>query len=408
MVAAEVDQPAALPFASRISIHDAARSWFPGVVSLFTGSGRRPLTVGSVLPVRFRSIASASSLAIAAVAMLLLAFPGPADAFKLGVNAGNATGEQSFDRMVEARLGNVRLPIYWRRVEPTSKGVRTWLGADAQVAAAARAGATLEVVLAGAPGWALSDIARGARGRLDTVPIRSTAAFAEFAGAMASRYGAAGTFWVENPTIPRRPVATWQVWNEPNLSHFAGGAYRDPGRYASLFKASADRIMRADRTARVIPAGLAMGGRGRHDPSSYLRALWSRLGASRVRGHAWSLHVYKPTAKEVSAGVASFRRLMNGLGCPGCSLVLGEFGFGAGARSSGCVRCVGTEAAQVKATKDLLVLLKRDQSRNRLTDVRWFQWGDSGERPAPLDGLTRPDGSGRPVLSVLSSFAAAN
>jgi hypothetical protein len=32
-----------------------------------------------------------------------------------------------------------------------------------------------------------------------------------------------GTFWAEYPTIPKRPITTWEIWNEPNLAGFCGG-----------------------------------------------------------------------------------------------------------------------------------------------------------------------------------------
>ena len=51
-------------------------------------------------------------------------------------------------------------------------------------------------------------------------PPKSNAAFAAFARAIAARYGNDGSFWRDNPSIPRRPIRVWQVWNEPNAKSF--------------------------------------------------------------------------------------------------------------------------------------------------------------------------------------------
>ena len=51
-------------------------------------------------------------------------------------------------------------------------------------------------------------------------------AFGDFAAAAVRRYGPGGSFWDQHRALPYRPIETWQLWNEPNLSSF----YRPGGR----------------------------------------------------------------------------------------------------------------------------------------------------------------------------------
>ena len=31
------------------------------------------------------------------------------------------------------------------------------------------------------------------------------------------RYGPRGSWWQDHPDVPKRPIRTWQIWNEPHL-----------------------------------------------------------------------------------------------------------------------------------------------------------------------------------------------
>ena len=70
------------------------------------------------------------------------------------------------------------------------------------------------------------------RGELD--PAQYISLDAQFVKQAILRYGPRGTFWTENPTLPRKPLRTWQVWNEPNFKYFV--AKPNPAEYGRLVK----------------------------------------------------------------------------------------------------------------------------------------------------------------------------
>jgi hypothetical protein len=73
------------------------------------------------------------------------------------------------------------------------------------------------------------------------------------------RYGYSGTFWSSNPTLPYRPVTTWEVWNEPNLAqNNPGGTNVYPEKYAEFLKHTAEviRAAQSPSSTQVLFAGL--------------------------------------------------------------------------------------------------------------------------------------------------------
>ena len=43
--------------------------------------------------------------------------------------------------------------------------------------------------------------------------------YAKYASELVRRYGPRGYFWRRNPSLPKRPIRTWQIWNEPHLQY---------------------------------------------------------------------------------------------------------------------------------------------------------------------------------------------
>jgi hypothetical protein len=110
------------------------------------------------------------------------------------------------------------------------------------------------LVLALAPAWA-----SGSSSQRWTPPIHPSD-FGAFAAAVASRYGAGGTYWREHPTVSIVLPAGIELWNEPNLSAFWGGLKPDPRRFAAMVKAAYAAVKAVDRNLTVITGGLAPAG----------------------------------------------------------------------------------------------------------------------------------------------------
>ena len=142
-----------------------------------------------------------------------------------------------------------RFEIAWDLVEPR-QGVFDFSAIDRKVAAAARNDIDVLGLVVRSPAWAATN-----PGNPFSAP-RDPAAYAAFVRTLIGRYGPRGSFWAANPSLPRRPVRNWQIWNEPNIS-INWDVQPWQNGYARLLKAAYPAVKSADRGARVVMAGLA-------------------------------------------------------------------------------------------------------------------------------------------------------
>lgn len=198
----------------------------------------------------------------------------------LGVMADNAlldpavpVGDE-FQAMARTGVESVRFAAYWSEVQPYPNstsvppderarftivhGIPTdFSSTDRVVLAAARAGLrTLPVVFV-CPPWARKNPAE------PFSPPADPRAYGRFVGLLARRYGPRGAFWRSQPRLPRLPVRSWQIWNEP-----AGGVTPDgpstgwgdsapfQRRYVSMLRAARRQIKAVDPHGQVVLAGL--------------------------------------------------------------------------------------------------------------------------------------------------------
>src|ERR1700759_3518500 len=87
---------------------------------------------------------------------------------------------------------------------------------------------------------------------------RQYAPYAAYLTAVINRYGPHGSFWRANPGIPKMPIRSWQIWNEPNLAYY----WKQPfaSSYVSLLKVAHAAVKKADPGAKVglgAPTNLA-------------------------------------------------------------------------------------------------------------------------------------------------------
>jgi polysaccharide biosynthesis protein PslG len=152
----------------------------------------------------------------------------------------------------------------------------------------------------------------------DHSPPSSSADYAAYAGAFAARYGPAGAFWRAHPGLPVEPVATYEIWNEPDNGEFWTPT-PDPARYADLYIAAREAIDTADPTARVIVGGLT-------NATSFLPAiLAARPG---LRGHIDGVAIHPYGAPGVVlAKIRSARAILVALGMERVPLYATEFGW---------------------------------------------------------------------------------
>jgi hypothetical protein len=81
-----------------------------------------------------------------------------------------------------------------------------------------------------------------------------------YLAALVERYGPDGTFWTENPDLPKRPVREWQIWNEPHLPAYWDAPEKGPYGYAKgyplMLRASYKIVKALDPGAKIVMAGI--------------------------------------------------------------------------------------------------------------------------------------------------------
>ena len=228
----------------------------------------------------------------------------------------------------------------------------------------------------------------------DRLQPRRNGDFAAFAGALARRYGRRGSFWRSHRRIPRVPIRSWQIWNEPNLSFYWAPRPSAPG-YARMLAAAARQIRRADRRAEIVAGGMP---ESRFGPpvARYLRDLY------RAGGRPWfdavAVHAY---ARTVAGSVAIARRaraVMDAHGDRRARLWITEFGWAsAGPRHP----FRAGERGQAARTRGALRELWRRRGQLRLRGAVYSFWRDPPRYRSDFwglhVGLRRRDGRAKPA-----------
>jgi hypothetical protein len=297
----------------------------------------------------------------------------------------------------------LRAQFDWNRIE-TSPGHFDLRYYDRLVAEAAASGLRVLPILLAPPGWWSTAPAAGP-GHL-MYPPNDDAAFGRFAATLVHRYGPGGTLWQDAPWLPKLPIVSWQIWNEPSLwAWWATGP--DPARYTALLKAAHAAIKAADPSAEVVAAGLPLTPLGMP-----LGKFVNGMYAAGAKGNfdTFALHAYASTASE-SIRVASYARdLLDAHGDP-APVWITEVGWASGGPSSFLTL---DEPGQAQTISDFLDQVARQRVALGLRGVIYFQWKDVDPATTDWDiwighlGLLRTDGSAKPSLSAFTRTVAAD
>lgn len=256
---------------------------------------------------------------------------------------------------------------------------------DRIVAAGANRRLALLPVVTAAPEWAAKY--PGRRGS----PPAGTANYAAFVAALVDRYGPRGSFWRDNPSVPRRPIRRWQVWNEPNLPAFWSDERFAPG-YVALLRDARRAIKRRDRRAGIVLAGLS--NRSWVD----LRKIYRQPGVRRLFDTV-AVHPYTARPSNVIRTLELVRRTMRAGRDRRKPVVLTELGWPS---SEGKAKGFGfetTERNQARRLRKVLPLLSRARKRLRLRGFFYYTWisRENPSEPFNYAGLRRLTSSGRSV-----------
>lgn len=306
-----------------------------------------------------------------------------------------------FEAQRAAGVDLVRQPFDWGLIEP-SPGRFEFAPYDAYMADAALAGMRLLPILVDAPRWASglpSEVPdRGPQPpRSERVPD-----FARFAGAVVARYGPGGEFWRAHPELPHVPIRSWQVWNEPNLRAWWGGAlWQGPGPsaelYAELLIPTSRAIKAADPNAEVVAAGLPESPHGipRDD---FLDGLYE-AGAGPYFDVA-AVHPYDRDARGLIGQVEGFRAQLDRHGDRDKPIWVSEFGWATEGPYHDFTTDEANQAARIATIFDELVRRRREL---RIRGLAWYSWRDAHPRDPTPDppwfvraGLLHIDGFPKP------------
>jgi hypothetical protein len=208
--------------------------------------------------------------------LLALAAPAAATATTFGAEVGSDFFNQAYGRWSAAHVvrslkalhaagGRVgRADSDWAHAEPRPPrhGHHTyiWSYDDAIIGEMAQAHLRLEPTLQFAPKWAEAhrpNVLHLKSGRFVVpLPPAKNSNFAAYATAFMRRYGARGSFWAKNRSLPYFPVNTVEVWNEPDNTH-NWGPQINLHDYARLYEAVRAAVHRVNRGAHVMTGGVA-------------------------------------------------------------------------------------------------------------------------------------------------------
>ncbi len=156
-----------------------------------------------------------------------------------------------------------------------------------------------------------------APGHLPAAGAAATA-WSNFVKAAVARYGPNGSFWAENPAVPKRPIRTWQIWNEPNFKYFV--AKPNPAEYGKLVKLSYTRSKSADPGAKLVLGGMfsrPKGGKSTKEKpkrvyfaSDFLEQMYKTTPGIKAKFNGIALHPYTGKYQELTPEIEEVR------GCP--------------------------------------------------------------------------------------------
>ena len=299
--------------------------------------------------------------------------------------------------------GQVMRQIFdWSRIEP-ARGSYDWAPYDSFMTSTSQAGMDVLATV----GWPAAWASRCPSGPNPwSCPPASYADFGRFVAALIGRYGPEGSFWTANPSLPKRPIEAWQLWNEPNLRGLWGGA-PNAAEYSEMLKAAAPYIRAADPNAEIVSAGV---------PNSYLSgavpmtAYLEGMYAAGAQGafDTLGLHIYCETPACSIGLVESARSIMNAHGDEGAPIWVTEMGWASAGRAYRFVTDLEGQAANIGELMGELVARHEELGVRGLVQ---YMWHDLSPQTNSTDshwnhvGLTYLDYTHKPAWTAYRSHA---
>jgi hypothetical protein len=323
-----------------------------------------------------------------------------------GMSAQSQVPQDQYNRMKQNGAGSFRQGIAWNAVEP-SRGHFDFSPFDPFIERVARAGMEPFVYLATMPdryGVNCPPPPPAGTGCFAQMPHTASqrARWATFLKATVRRYGPNGSFWSDNPGVPKHPVRNYQIWNEENFKFFTEP--RSPRLYGKLLKVSHAAIKSVDRRAKVLTGGMFMHPKARDgiQATTFLNKLYGVRGVkSAFDGVA--IHPYAKDASLLRPDINAIRKVMKRHGDAKTGLYISEFGWGSGNDTAFEKGIRG----QVRELGQAYSVLRSMRVSAKIIRTYWFAWDDMSGSCNFCDsaGLVRSDFSAKPALARFKSIA---
>ncbi len=323
-----------------------------------------------------------------------------------GIVQAGVPGPRDLNGLARARIHSDRFMLNWGSVQRRSGDSFNWSGPDRQIGALASHGIRAVPVLWGNPGWVYGSAARPPLDR-----PRDALAWRNLLKAAVARYGPGGTYWT---TRYRRqygakatpvPIASWQIWNEPNLGKFFA-PYPSPSKYAQLLRISHDAIKSVDPNAQIVLAG--MPGYGEVTAWRFLSGLYSVPGVARYFDAA-ALHPYAKDLAHYKREIQRFRSVMRNHHDAATPLWISEIAWGSAPPDRFGIN--KGPAGQAQLLRNAFRLLLSHRAAWNVQRVFWYHWRDPRRSQANCSfcasaGLVTFNHVMKPAYSAFASFSA--
>jgi len=297
-------------------------------------------------------------------------------------NLSQANLDARYGQMKQAGVESLRTLFVWSSLEP-SQGNYAFGGSDRQVGLAASAGLSVLPTVQFTPRWASP---RPDRGDFGAYAPRKYSYYTSFLTALVRRYGPKGTYWTENPSVPKRPIREWQMWNEPSASYFIKGNYRKI--YPKLLKAGYKGVKKVDKRAKVVLAGLAsfQQSTGRKTFSWGDHKAFYQRGIRKYYDVA-AVHPFNKTPKATVAAIAEHRKVMNRYRDRRKPIYVTEFTFLGSRGKIPRNQYLGLEVTAKQQRRNLTATYKAFARKRslRVNKAFWYAWA-SAYSPTSCDG----------------------
>ena len=272
--------------------------------------------------------------------------------------------DEQFGLQANAGVESSRAIFSWQKAESRPGLPTDWGDTDPMVERAARAGIELLPVVINAPRWARENP------RAYASPPKDPNDYADFMEKLIGRYGEQGTFWTEHPDVPKRPLRTWQIWNEPHL-RFQWDTDAPYARgYGKLLRVAYKRIKRVDPGATVVMAALS------NESWKFLAELYKK---GRVRGYydVAAFHPYTRRPSGVVTLARRFRIVMRRNRDSRKPLWITELGLPASKgkeKSKNPLQTTDEKMADFLTTSMEHVIARQTERNVRVSRVYWYTW----------------------------------